>query len=125
MRSSKSPEPIKEETALIEKTRITGCPLFNCPYADFTQRARREVFQNAIDAMANTFPHQIPVAVGDTVAMRDHTLARECPSDLKTKVADVSLGNEADAQNAMTIAVAVQTSGDKRPYANVLSFLKN
>ena len=58
--------------------------------------------------------------------MRDHTLARECPSDLKTKVADVSLENEARCPKCNDYCCGGQDEWRQTaPYANVLSFLKN
>ena len=106
----KSPAPVKEEETLNERPASLDAPFFNCPYADFTNGQRRALFQNALDRTKDSFPHQIPVAVGSNSSMRAETLARECPSDVVLKVADVSLATEEDADAAVACAAAVQDS---------------
>ncbi|MBL91764.1 MAG: 1-pyrroline-5-carboxylate dehydrogenase [Myxococcales bacterium] len=110
-----SPQPQKEEQPLLEKPESLDAPFFNCPYADFTQTERRNLFQQALDQTRASFPHAVPVAIGGDVKMRDETLARECPSETSLKVADVSLANETDAKAAMENAVAVQDEWRKAP----------
>lgn len=90
-------------------------PFDNCRLRDFTDDNEREAFALAVESLPKEFPIQVPVVVTATDTRDRPTFARECPSDISMKVADVSAATVDDANAAVAAAAQAFPAWRNRP----------
>ncbi len=90
-------------------------PFENCPHTDFTNRAERDAFADAIVRVRSSLPIHVPAVVAGRKVASERTRERECPSDLSMIVARVSLATAKDADDAVRSAFAAWPAWRDRP----------
>lgn len=109
------PRGVAEREAKMKKGDLKT-PFVNCSLADFSRADTRATFAAAVNAVARKFPITVPVVVAGK-EFKGKTRARESPSDISQKVADVHLATVDNAQAAVAAAKAAWPAWRDRPLA--------
>ncbi|NQZ70075.1 MAG: L-glutamate gamma-semialdehyde dehydrogenase, partial [Lentisphaeria bacterium] len=92
-----SPDNCEDET--VEQL----IPFRNAAFTDFNNSELRDAFKQAIDSISDSFPRCVPIVVnGNPITRND--FQRECPSDLKLNIANVSMANAEELSQAIASA---------------------
>lgn len=76
-------------------------PFASAPLADFTEKAVRDSYADALVACKESLPRTVPVCVGDTVRSEGDKLTRVSPGDDAQAVAHMVLGTTEEAEAAV------------------------
>lgn len=93
-------------TAAIAEGDQPRAPFLNCPLRDFTDRHARNAFAEAVAALPQSFPIDVPVVVSGQHRDTERVESRPCPSDPRQAVAQVHYASVKDADDAVAAADA-------------------
>jgi RHH-type proline utilization regulon transcriptional repressor/proline dehydrogenase/delta 1-pyrroline-5-carboxylate dehydrogenase len=117
MLGAPTPERDNPTTVAPMMPGVLSTPFETYPLHDFTDRDRLNGLNKACDAMKATFPHQVPVRVGNAARTDGQKLERFCPSDTSLKVADVTCATVDDVEQAVAKAKAAFPAWRDKPLA--------
>lgn len=110
--------PRPEGKARAEARMVRGdvrTPFENCSLADFTDRARQQSFQKAVDDALASLPRKVPVVVEGKERRDGKQCERFSPSDTSLKVAEVTLASLEDVGVALQAAERAWPAWRDRP----------